>query len=107
MNSEIIKRVDSIAVSIAVSGVDNIPIQRPYVMHPTGMLQPARVDIRWENGELVKLTVSGRKLKTDGRLGLAESTTHFVWYSVIQQHGRPDWLDMLVQQHAPRSVTMR
>jgi hypothetical protein len=107
MSINLIKRVDSRAVSVEVSGCEHLPIQRPYVMHPTGMLNPARADIRWENGELVKLSVSGRKIRKDGSIGLADSTTHYVWYGSWQQaeNTQPFWLQSLVHQFEPNTTT--
>lgn len=97
---KLIKQVDSRAVSVEVEGYQPIPIQRPYVMHPTGMLVPARVDMRWENEELVKLTVSGRKLRKDSTVGIAESTTVFVFHGNQQQKIWP-WLTTIVVTYTP------
>lgn len=105
MKGEMYKCVDSRAVSVTVWDCEPLPIQRPYVMHPTGTLLPGRVDIRWEGGKLMKLTVSGLRLKNDGTVGKAESTTTFVYYGNDQQPGKqPDWLQMLVQGYAPASA---
>lgn len=102
---KLIKQVDSRAVSVEVEGYQPIPIQRPYVMHPTGMLVPARVDMRWENGELVKLTVSGRKLRIDGSVGMCESTTVFTYHGRAQQTDWPGWLTAIVITYTPLATS--
>lgn len=103
----LIKQVDSRAVCVEVKGIGPLQIQRPYSMHPTGWLQPNRADMRWENGVLVKLAVSGDRLRKDGSVGLATSTTHFVYYGIVVQSDIPGWLKELVAEYDPIKAELR
>lgn len=100
MKSELIKCVDSRAVCVEITDCERLSIQMPYAMHSTGKLVPERVDMRWENGELVKLRVSGGRIKKDGTVGMSSATTHYVWYGRIIQD-RPGWLSELVTLYRP------
>lgn len=105
-----IKVVDTrIISSSAPADAGVLPIQKPYSMHTTGALDPGRVEARWErtnNGEwqLVRLTVSGRKLKKDGSPGLNEGTTHFVYYGQEWLAERPEWVANVVAFWSPVSI---
>lgn len=95
-----ISQIDSRAVSVDVSGLPPIPIRRPYTMHFTGSLIPKRVDMRWENGELIRVSASGPKLRKDGTVGLQDGTTHFRSYSRDIQE-QPEWVAYLVDKYTP------
>lgn len=102
MKGWLIKQVDSRVISVGVGDCEDIPIHKPYVMHPTGMVDPERVDMRWENSELVRLSVSGRRIKKDGTIGLGEATTYFVWNTRVIQETQPDWLQHIVRLYDPK-----
>lgn len=100
------KIVDIRVVSVLLTeNFASMPIRRPYSMHATGELIPLRVDMRWENVndhgvELVRASVTGRRLKKDGTPGLADATTDFVrdsrWVQDI-----PTWLSNYIMKYAP------
>lgn len=105
--NKLIKQVDSRAVSVEVTEVEDIPIQKMFTMHPTGVLRPTRAEMRWEDGELVKLIVSGRRIKNSGEPGLADSSTIFISYGrLIQDKATwPKWLWDLVFEYQPNVGT--
>lgn len=102
MNAHMIKCVDARMVSINVDDADNMPIWRMYTMHTTGWLWPERVEIRWENRQLVRLAVYGKRVKKDGDVGNADTSTQFVqWGNVLAENPIPPWLAALVEEYAP------
>lgn len=107
MTIEIIKQVDIRVVSISLDNTDTdddwLPIWRPYSMHQTGTLLARRADMRWENGELVRLTVTGPRLRINGERGKQDTTTHYVWNTRTIQ-AVPVWLQHLVVENAPEDA---
>jgi hypothetical protein len=102
------KIVDAHMVSLelfnAVVPDDVMPVWRFCNMHSTGsFLLPERVEFRWENGELVRMAVYGKRMKKDGTVGNGDSSTQFVmWGKVLQENPIPDWLASLVAECAPK-----
>lgn len=102
MKTEVIKVVDARMVSVDIEGADIMPIWRMFNMHTTGDVLPERAEFRWENGELVRMAVYGKRMRKDGTVGLGDSSTQFVQYGrVLEQNPIPGWLAMLVERYRP------
>lgn len=96
--------VDSHMVSVSIEGADIMPVWRVYSNVSAGHLLPGRVELRWENGELVRMSVYGKRIKKDGTVGNGDSSTQFVVYGkALPENPIPDWLADLVSEHSPES----
>lgn len=102
VRTKVIKAVDARMISVSLEGAPTMPVWRMFSMHSTGSLLPERAEFRWENGQLVRMAVYGKRIKTNGEVGLADSSTQFVQFGqVLKENPIPDWLALLVEEHTP------
>jgi hypothetical protein len=100
--------VDTRFVSIDVpEGYSELVVHRPYSMHTTGSLLPQRLDIRWEKvnddgWQLIRLSVTGPRVKKDGTVGLVHATTFFKESGRTWQHDIPEWITTEVNKWHPK-----
>lgn len=104
--------VDIRVVSTPV--LENYPtlaIWRPYQMHSTGQLVPARIDLRWEKvnddgWQLIRASVSGQRLKKDGEPGKGDATTYYVYdgRQLQDEKASPQWLFDAIHKYHPELV---